>query len=134
MTRKPKAKSARKRGGQIGNKNALRHGFYSKNFSAEEKKRLDVQEGIDISPEIILIRVMIDRLKDEIKFKEQTITDANGNILRDAHYLNQLNTLSAMTQSEASLIRTQYLIRGKSGDIQSSILAALEELRLEMGL
>jgi len=134
MTPRKKAKSTKKRGGQQGNKNALRHGFYSKTFTPDEVKRLDVQEGLDVSPEIVLLRVMIDRLFDQISFEAETYTDANGNNLRNDHYLRQLNTLAAMTQSQATLVRTQYLIRGKSGDIQSSILAALEELRLEMGI
>jgi hypothetical protein len=39
-----------------------------------------------------------------------------------------------MTGAIATLVRTHYLTHGKSGDIQSSIMAALEELRLEMGI
>lgn len=132
-TRKKPGK--KKRGGQQGNKNALRHGFYSKGFTPDEIKRLDVQgDHADLNSETIMLCVMIDRLKEQIDFDEKEITDANGNTFRDDHYLRQLNTLSTMLQSKATLVRTQYLIRGKSGDLQSSILAALEELRLEMGL
>lgn len=132
-TRKKPGK--KKRGGQQGNKNALRHGFYSKGFTPDEVKRLDVQgDHADLNSETIMLCVMIDRLKDQIDFDEKEITDTNGNTFRDDHYLRQLNTLSTMLQSKATLVRTQYLIRGKSGDLQSSILAALEELRLEMGL
>jgi len=130
---KPKPKK-RKRGAQAGNKNNLRHGFYSKGFSAGEKKRLDAQDSIDVIAEINLIRVCVDKLTNQISFDEVTRTDNNGTEFRDAHYLAQLNTLSAMTQSIATLVRTHYLTHGKAGDVQSSILAALEELRLEMGI
>lgn len=126
--------TGKKKGAQPGNKNALKHGFYSSGFTAAEIKKLEGVEDLDISSEIYLTRIMIDRLKEQIEFAEQTYTDAQLNSRRDEHYLRQLNTLAMMTQSQATLIRTQYLIKGKSGDIQSSILQALEELRLEMGI
>jgi hypothetical protein len=133
--RKPRPKSKRKQGAQPGNKNNLRHGFYSKQFTPDENKRLIGQkDDITVIAEIDLIRVCLDRLNQEISFAEVSYMDNNGNQLRNDHYLQQLNTLSAMTQSLSTLIRTHYLTHGKSGDIQSSILTALEELRLEMGL
>jgi len=132
--RKPRAKKGRKPGAQPNNKNALRHGFYAKSFTVEENKRLDEQTSIDVQAEINLIRVMLDKLKEQISFDEITRLDNNQSEFRDSHYLNQLNTLSAMTQSLSTLVRTHYLTHGKSGDIQDSILRALEELRLEMGL
>lgn len=133
MTRKPKPKTKRKRGAQPANKNALKHGFYSKNFTTAEKKSLDTTET-NVLSEINLIRVMLTRLEEQISFKEIIRTDNNGTEFRDAHYLAQLNTLTAMTGSIATLVRTHYLTHGKGGDVQTSILAALEELRLEMGL
>jgi len=132
--KKPRAKSKRKQGAQPNNKNALRHGFYAKSFTLEQNKRLDSQTVIDVEAEINLIRVSLDKLNQELSFDEITHSDMQGNQTRDQHYLNQLNTLAAMTQSLSTLVRTHYLIRGKSGDIQSSIMQALEELRLEMGL
>jgi hypothetical protein len=132
--RKKKKPTARKRGGQAGNKNALRHGFYSKGFTADENKRLDRQDSIDIVSEIELLRVCLDRLQKELDFAENSHTDKDGNTSRDDHYLKQLNTLALMTQSLSTLARTHYLIRGRSGDIHDTILNALEELRLELGL
>ena len=141
MTTKPKPKPRKKkptgktRGGQPGNKNSLRHGFYRKHYTPDEKKRLNEQtDDLDILAEIDLIRVQMDRLTEQISFDEVTRTDNNGADFRDGHYLQQLNTLSAMTTALTTMIRTHYLTHGKAGDIQSSILAALEELRLEMGL
>lgn len=129
-----KSKSKKKPGAQPKNKNALKHGYYAKQFSADEKARLDGADSLDVLAEINLIRVQIDRLTEQISFDEITRQDAQGNESRDTHYLQQLNTLSAMTGSIATLIRTHYLTHGKSGDIQNSILAALEQVRLEMGL
>ena len=129
----PRKKKA-KRGAQAGNKNAQRHGFYSKQFTPAENKSLDTQDKLDLSGEVTLLRVMLNRLQEQISFDEVTIEDDKGNQSRNDHYLNQLNTLSTMTLNIGSLVRSQYLIKGKSGDIQSSILTALEELRLEMGI
>lgn len=48
--------------------------------------------------------------------------------------LKSLNTLSLMMQSKSTMIRTHYLTRGKGGAIETGIMEALEELRLELGL
>jgi len=78
----------------------------------------------------------MDRLTEQLNFsvvyfKGKDGTDSNT---RDDHYLKQLNTLTLMTQSLATLERTHYLIKGKGGAVEKSITEALEELRLEMGL
>lgn len=126
MTKKP--------GAQRGNKNAEKHGFYSKNFTPDETKRLATSDRYSLDDEIDLLRVCIDRLNKELSFDEVERTDAQGNTSRDAHYLGQLNTLSVMTQSISTLIRTHYLTRGKGGAVETGIMEALEELRIEMGL
>jgi hypothetical protein len=51
----------KKRGAQQGNKNAFKHGFYSKYFSAFESKALSDIPMTDMSGEIGLLRVNIDR-------------------------------------------------------------------------
>jgi len=126
-----------------GNTNALKHGFYATRFTADETARLDDQKPADVQAEIALLRVCIDRLTTQLQFDElpdppaieetsQTIGSADRT--RDDHYLKQLNTLSLMTQSLATLARTQHMIHGKSGDVVDSILKALEEIRIEMGI
>lgn len=124
----------KKPGAQKGNKNAEKHGFYSKNFTPNETKRLATSDRYSLDDEIDLLRVCIDRLNKELSFDEVERTDAQGNTSRDAHYLGQLNTLSVMTQSISTLIRTHYLTRGKGGAVETGIMEALEELRIEMGL
>ena len=128
-----KAKN-KKPGAQPGNKNALKHGFYGKQFKAEEKKRLDESDNTDITSEIQLLRVCIDRLTNELDLDSYWTTDELGNQTRDDHYLKQLNTLSQMAQSLSTLTRTYYLTRGRGGTLEQGIMEALEELRLELGL
>jgi hypothetical protein len=50
-----------KRGGQLNNKNAYKHGFYSKYFSAFEGKALSDIPVTDTTNEVGLMRVQIDR-------------------------------------------------------------------------
>lgn len=137
---KSKRKSTRKPGAQPGNKNAEKHGFYAKQFNAEETKRLDGTERLSVESEIDLLRVCLDRLTNQLDFDPEYIMakDKHGDVIqthqRDSHYLQQLNTLSLMTQSLATLARTHFLTRGKGGAVETSIMEALEELRLEMGI
>lgn len=132
----PSTAGARKQGGQPGNKNALRHGFYANRFTADENKRLDAQSPTDVTAEIALLRVCIDRLHDQLYFEPTYLPNKDGgqSQLRDDHYLKQLNTLGIMAQSIATLTRTHHLIHGKAKGVQDAILQALEELRLEMGI
>ena len=135
--RRRKGKTAnRKPGAQPGNKNAEKHGFYSSRFNQDESKRLAESEQHSIESEIDLLRVCMDRLTEQLDFSIvyfQTKDGADTNS-RDDHYLKQLNTLTLMTQSLATLERTHYLMKGKGGAVEKSITEALEELRLEMGL
>ena len=126
---------ARSKGAQANNKNALKHGFYASKFSRDEKSRLDLQPALDMLSEINLLRVLLDKLKNEISFKEISRTDNNGDNYRDDHYLSQLSRVADLATSVATLTRTDYLIHpDKKGNVQISILTALEELRLEMGI
>ena len=131
---KKKPTNGRKHGGQPGNKNALKHGFYARQFTADESKRLEEQDRFTIESELDLIRICMDRLTKQLSFDEITHSDDKGNYTRDNHYLQQLNTLSLMTQSLSTMIRTHYLTRGKGGTLEQGIMEALEELRLELGL
>ena len=132
--KKPPKTTGKKPGAQPGNKNAMRHGFYAKRFTADEQTRLDTTDATDVQSEIALIRVCIDRLTQELSFKIVSVADTQGNTTRDDHYLKQLNTLGLMTQSLSTLTRTHYLTHGKGGDVADAIMHALEELRLEMGI
>jgi hypothetical protein len=119
-----KAKPKRKPGAPKGNKNALKHGFYSRQFTKDEGERLEQQDSTDVLAEINLLRVYVDRLAKYTTIDEKPNDDD----------LKALNTLSIITQSISTLVRTHYLVRGKSGAITDSIMQALEELRIEMGL
>jgi hypothetical protein len=122
MPRASKTK-ARKPGGQPGNKNAEKHGFYSRNFTKDETTRLESSDRYSLDDELDLLRVYVDRISKNVRLNQIGEDD-----------LKALNTLSLMTQSISTMIRTHYLTKGKGGAIEQGILEALEEIRLEMGL
>lgn len=132
MTKKQPPKP--KRGGQKGNTNALKHGFYAKRFTSEENKRLDETDSFALEQEIKLLRVCVDRLTEQLIFEPVMRIDSQGNETQDDYLLKSLNTLSAMTQSLSTLVRTHYLTRGRGGTVEQTITEALEELRLELGI
>lgn len=116
-------RTRKKPGAQTGNKNALKHGFYSRHFKDDEKTRLTETNNLDVDSEIALLRVFIDRLTAQMP--ENFAAEES---------LKALNTLSLMVNSQSTLIRTHYLIRGKGSEAEKSILTALEELRMELGI
>jgi hypothetical protein len=59
---KKPAQKKRKRGGQPGNTNSVVHGFYSRRFLEGEIENLElIEEYNDVSSEIKLVRVALDR-------------------------------------------------------------------------
>ena len=107
MTTKPNAVIAakesekRKRGGQPGNTNAIKHGFYAKNFSLAERRSLQATNGVVLGDEIALLRVLIRRFAEQIQASQglsltesaqhlAVISEAMlrlGNLLRTDHML-----------------------------------------------
>ncbi len=57
MTRPSSTSQKRKRGGQLGNNNALKHGFYSRLYKEREKKLLSQISHAAVQGEIDLTRV-----------------------------------------------------------------------------
>jgi hypothetical protein len=62
-TNPPIKKITRRRGGQPGNTNALKHGFYASRFKIHDRQSLSlINDHVDISSEIKLLRIAIDRV------------------------------------------------------------------------
>lgn len=49
------------RGGQVGNTNALKHGFYASTFKTEEIRKLEKMDEIEINDDLALLRTLIKR-------------------------------------------------------------------------
>jgi hypothetical protein len=121
-----KGNSRRKRGGQPGNTNALKHGFYTQNFSPAERKGLAAANGIVLVDEIALLRVLIRR------FAEKMLASENVSLVQSSQHLAVVS--EAMLRL-ASLLRTNHMLGGSESDTISEALSlALEQVTAEMAL
>ncbi len=107
---KPKAGAKARRGAQPGNRNALKHGFYSSAFKQQEKAVLSRTAAIDLSGEIDLIRVTCLRFLEAIQQAPDPID------VQTCLAALRLVNLSAL--SIARMIRVQCLA-GRGLDLQS---------------
>ena len=110
--------SNRKRGGQPGNLNALKHGFYSKHF--QKKELQDLEEIGDLQEEIQMLRVVTRRLL-EAALEIEDVGELS----------NLLNTLGLASTRVGGLMKTQkFLVCGEENTlevIRQSIEAVLGE-------
>ena len=91
----PPPTSKRKRGGQPGNSNALRHGFFSRSFTEAEMDDLEKNVKGEFTDEIALARVNAAHLAELLKdYKNISLDDyvSASNALNN--YLDRIQSLS----------------------------------------
>lgn len=120
--------TGRSRGGQPGNTNALKHGFYTQRFREMELDDLkDLQ--VTIEDDIALLRVFLNRfitMTGDFDLQEEPSID-------DA--VAVLNVVGATTVKIATLIRTQAAISGGNNpEILIAIAEALKAVQAEKGI
>lgn len=114
----------RKRGGQPGNTNAKRHGFYSASIRAGEIEDLEafVSEAGGLADEINLIRILMRRV-----FEYASAEGGDGEPL--AVWSSALAALGDASTRLAGLLRAQRdLTAGSSNEILDALSAALREV------
>ncbi len=85
----------RKRGGQPGNSNALRHGFFSKSFTEAEMQGLDKDIKGEFIDEIALARVNAGHLAELLKdYKNMSLNDVVSASNALNNYLDRIQSLS----------------------------------------
>ena len=73
----------RKSGGQPGNQNARKHGFYSKHFTPDQAKQLEDADDLrDLGPEIALLRVKLNTLLDDPEVSTELLLRAVNSLAR----------------------------------------------------
>ena len=105
----------RQRGGQPGNLNALKHGFYSKHFQKSELK--DLEEVGDLQEEIGMMRVVTRRLLDAAR----ECSDIG-------ELINLLNTLGLASTRVAGLMNTQKFLGGGEDGIEEFLNSLVDEV------
>ncbi len=115
----------RKPGGQPGNLNAFKHGFYSHRFNSLELKDLGTVLTDNLDDEIALLRVVMRRVFEFADKGEQTLND----------WSMTLSTLGAASTRLAGLLRTQQIMTGgKSGDVVDLLSEAIGVISHELGI
>ena len=111
----------RSRGGQPGNTNALKHGFYSPRFKDGEIKSLTLlEEHVDVISEIKMLRVAVDRVIAKL-----------GNRCDIFECVALLNALTRAAGRIGHLIRLQKFIYGDQNSVSALLYAALEDVAEE---
>ena len=114
----------RKRGGQPGNSNAFKHGFYTQNFTRTEVKGLQAIQGVVLGDEIKLLRVLIKR------FAEQIQSNPGMDIEQSSKHLSVIS--EAMLRL-GTLLRIDHMLGGSESsnfikDLELAIQAAYKEI------
>ena len=113
----------RKRGGQPGNTNAFKHGFYTKNFSLTECKALQSIQGVVLGDEIKLLRVLIKRFAEQIQ-------SSKGIALAES--AQSLAVISEAMLRLGTLLRIDHMLGGSESstfikDLERAIQSVIEE-------
>ena len=104
-----------KRGGQPGNLNALKHGFYSKQF--QKRELTDLEDAGDLDEEIGMMRVVTRRLLEMAR----GCTDMN-------ELIGVLNTLGLASTRVAGLMKAQKFLGGDKDKFDELIKQVTNEV------
>ena len=116
--------SPRKRGGQPGNRNAFRHGFYSRSWKYRDLKGLDQIDPVGLADEIVLLRVCIRRLAESITPD-----------LPPDQQIRFVRTLSQAAHALNRMIRTQQITApDEESELRQVLDRAINEVTQELGL
>lgn len=118
--------SDRKRGGQPGNTNALKHGFYSKFFSDFELQDLDGALASGLDDEISLLRVFIRRITDQV-------FNANDVELDLTTKMTYLDILARSLSRLSALVRVNDMLSSSNdSNILNRISAAVADITSDL--
>jgi hypothetical protein len=109
------------RGAPKGNLNALKHGFYSRLFHANETSELDVDESTSLEHEITLLRVMMRRMME--------LADGIDDLNQATHVLVALGAAAGRL---ASLLRTQKSLGASHSQLADEISIAIQQVNAEL--
>ncbi len=108
----------RTRGGQVGNTNALKHGFYASVFNPGEIRKLEKITKAEINDEIALLRVLIKR----------TVVSMNGQSNLDIFdYLRVIRVITFAGSCVEKLERTRKLVFDEPVTLHKILMKAVDE-------
>jgi len=115
----PPRAGAKKRGGQAGNLNALKHGFYASHYSLEELRKLEDVNEDDVMEEIALLQILMKRGFIGMK--------------ADIPLIDYLRADQVLSYADACLEKLNR-IRGFMFNVEAVLNKAFAEIRDELGI
>ena len=119
--------SKNKRGGQLGNSNALKHGFYARAFTPFEKNLLKADDLDQLRGEEALLHVLVLRVWRSLR-----------SVLPDGitwqEYLFTLRCITYATFVIEKLQRVRRRLFGDSTELEKDIQQGLDEARKDLGI
>lgn len=116
QTEKPK----RRRGAPLGNSNALRHGFYSRQFKRFVQRDLDGHEFEGLTDEITMLRVVLRQIFEDVSLAKDPLSR-----------LEAFRVVSLGCSSLSRLVRTQHIISPEGSDLDAALSEAIHIVRDE---
>ena len=113
----------RRPGGQIGNMNALKHGFYTRRINKRDLSGVENTNIKGLAEEIALIRIFTRRLVESCD-PSADLYDLAG----------VLRTICLATSAITRIIKAQAFLVNDPNDFYSSVDQAIREVRIEMGI
>ena len=111
----------RSRGAQPGNLNALKHGFYSRQFKKADLADLDACQFSGLNDEITVLRVYLRRL-----------IESGKDIHTFPEMLSLVRVMCLASTSLTRLLRVQHIIASPDGEKASLLEAAIAETLTEL--
>jgi hypothetical protein len=127
--------NGRKRGGQPGNSNALKHGFYSQLFKAAETRDLEgyTQEGLQ--DEVAMLRVMIRRVVKLASNPETDGADHRSGTGQPGDLGSAITTLDTLGRAAArlgQLLNTEKKLASQNDEASRTLYQALSDIAAEL--
>ena len=110
------------RRGQVGNTNAMKHGFYASVFKPDEIRKLDKITKAELNDEIALLRVLIKR----------TVVSMNAfSNLNRFDYLRGIRVITFAGSCVEKLERTRKLVFGEPVTTEKILTQAIDQWNAE---
>lgn len=113
-------KPKRRRGAPLGNSNALRHGFYSRQFKRIVQRDLDGHEFEGLTDEITMLRVVLRQIFEDVSQAKDPLSR-----------LEAFRVVSLGCSSLSRLVRTQHIIAPEGSDLDAALDEAIHIVRQE---
>jgi len=109
------------RGAPPGNSNALKHGFYSRQFKRVVQRDLDGHEFEGLTDEITMLRVLIRQIFEDVVHSKDPLTRLEG-----------FRAISLGCFSLSRLVRTHNIIIPPGSEIDAALLEAIKIVKDEL--